>query len=162
MRKTVVAVAALAALHAGAQPVTEVTLRPVVVTPTPGLAQAAFDTPASVDVIDGTAIRDAQLQVNVSETLVRVPGVVALNRQNYAQDLQISIRGYGARSTFGVRGLRLYVDGIPASAPDGQGQAANFPIGPAARVEVLRGPYSALYGSSSGGAISLYTADGGK
>jgi iron complex outermembrane receptor protein len=113
-----------------------------------------------VDVVDRETIRDAQLQVNLSEPLVRVPGVVALNRQNYAQDLQISIRGFGARSTFGVRGLRLYVDGIPATAPDGQGQVSHFDLSTAGRIEVLRGPFSSLYGNSSGGVISLFTADG--
>ena len=137
------------------------TLRPVVVTATPGIAQSAFDAPASIDVIDAIQLQNAQLQINLSETLQRVPGVVAQNRQNYAQDLQISIRGFGARSTFGVRGLRLYTDGIPASGPDGQGQVSNFDLASAARIEVLRGPFSALYGNSSGGVISIFTADGG-
>jgi iron complex outermembrane receptor protein len=137
------------------------TLRPVVVTPTPGVAQQAFDTPASVDVVDRETLRNSQLQVNLSEPLARVPGVIALNRQNYAQDLQISIRGYGARSTFGVRGIRLYVDGIPATAPDGQGQVSHFDLSTADRIEVLRGPFSSLYGNSSGGVISVFTADGG-
>jgi iron complex outermembrane receptor protein len=139
----------------------EPTLRPITVTVTRGVEQSAFDAPASIDVIDGSTVRDGQLQVNLSETLARVPGLVALNRQNYAQDLQISSRGFGARSTFGVRGLRLYVDGIPASAPDGQGQVSHFDLASAARIEVLRGPFSALYGNSSGGVISLFTADGG-
>jgi iron complex outermembrane recepter protein len=168
MKRAAVAVAAIAALHAGAQttepgapaPEPVHVLRPVVVTATPGVAQNAFDTAASIDVIDAATIRDARLQVNLSETLVRVPGVVALNRQNYAQDLQISIRGFGARSTFGVRGLRLYADGIPATAPDGQGQISHFDLPSADRIEVLRGPFSSLYGNSSGGVISLFTADG--
>src|SRR5215217_861466 len=160
------AAAALAAAQVGAQtapanlPPAERTLRPVVVTPTQGVAQQAFDTPASVDVISGEQLRNAQLQVNLSESLVRVPGVVALNRQNYAQDLQISVRGFGARSTFGVRGLRLFSDGIPATAPDGQGQVSHFDLSSADRIEVLRGPFSSLYGNSSGGVISLFTADG--
>ena len=136
-------------------------LRPVVVTTSPGIAQTAFDVPASVDVINAQQLQNAQLQINLSETLVRVPGVVAQNRHNYAQDLQISIRGFGARSTFGVRGLRLYADGIPASGPDGQGQVSNFDLASAMRIEVLRGPFSALYGNSSGGVISIFTADGG-
>ncbi len=167
-RRLVLAAAALAVFQVRAQtplpsvpvPEAERTLRPVVVTPTPGVAQDAFDTPASVDVVTGEQLHNAQLQVNLSETLVRVPGVVALNRQNYAQDLQISIRGYGARSTFGVRGLRLYADGIPATAPDGQGQISHFDLPSADRIEVLRGPFSSLYGNSSGGVIALFTADG--
>ena len=136
-------------------------LSPVVISVTRGVEQRAFDTPASVDVIDASAIRNGGLQVNLSESLARVPGIVALNRQNYAQDIQISSRGFGARSTFGVRGLRLYVDGIPASGPDGQGQVSHFDLASAARIEVLRGPFTALYGNSSGGVISMFTADGG-
>jgi iron complex outermembrane receptor protein len=132
-------------------------LDPVVVTATRA-ARAGLDVPASVDVVEADAIRDAQLRVNLSESLARVPGVVVLNRQNYAQDLQISIRGFGARASFGVRGVRLYVDGVPASSPDGQGQVSHFPLGSAERIEVLRGPFSALYGNSSGGVIALTTA----
>src|SRR3954470_10452582 len=157
----VATVAAAACAPLLAQQVTEQTLEPVVVTPMPGVAQRAFDTPASVDVIQGSQLRDGQLGVNLSESLVRAPGVTALNRQNYAQDIQISSRGYGARSTFGVRGLRLYTDGIPATAPDGQSQVSHFDLFSADRIEVLRGPFSALYGNSSGGVISLFTADGG-
>lgn len=143
------------------EPAGEPSLSPVVVTVTHGVEQSAFDAPASVDVIDASTIRNAGPEVNLSEALVRVPGVVAQNRQNYAQDIQISSRGFGARSTFGVRGLRLYADGIPASFPDGQGQVSNFDLASASRIEVLRGPFSVLYGNSSGGVISLFTADGG-
>ncbi|HZY20460.1 MAG TPA: TonB-dependent receptor [Ramlibacter sp.] len=168
MKQSLVAAAALATLQVAAQaptppasPAGERTLNPVVVTPGLGSAQAAFDTPASVDVIRGDTLRDAQLGINLSESLQRVPGISVLNRQNYAQDLQISSRGYGARSTFGVRGLRLYTDGIPATAPDGQSQVSHFDLLSADRIEVLRGPFSALYGNSSGGVLSLFTADGG-
>ena len=136
-------------------------LAPVVITGS-GSAERRWRGSATVDVIDGRELRDGQLQINLSEGLARVPGLVIRNRENYAQDLQVSIRGYGARSTFGVRGVRLFVDGIPASAPDGSGQAANFPLGSADRIEVVRGPFSALYGASSGGAILLYTEDGGR
>lgn len=156
--------AVLLPLSAAAQtgvPVREGILDPVVISVTRGVEQRAFDTPASVDAIDAATIRNGGPQVNLSEALARVPGVVALNRQNYAQDIQISSRGFGARSTFGVRGLRLYVDGIPATGPDGQGQVSHFDLASAARIEVLRGPFSALYGNSSGGVISMFTADGG-
>jgi iron complex outermembrane receptor protein len=116
--------------------------------------------PASVDRIEGDEIREGRPQVNLSESLGRVPGIVVQNRQNYAQDLQISSRGFGARSTFGVRGIRLIADGIPATMPDGQGQAATFSLSSAERIEVLRGPFSALYGNASGGVIAIETRDG--
>lgn len=119
--------------------------------------RAQLDVPASVDVLERDEVRDTNLRVNLSESLNRVPGVVVLNRQNYAQDLQISIRGFGARSTFGVRGVRLYVDGIPATMPDGQGQVSHFALNAVDRIEVLRGPFSALYGNSSGGVITMTT-----
>ncbi len=116
--------------------------------------------PASVDRIYADEIRFARPQVNLSETLPRVPGIVVQNRQNYAQDLQISSRGFGARSTFGVRGIRLIADGIPATMPDGQGQASTFDLGTAERIEVLRGPFSTMYGNSSGGVINVLTESG--
>jgi iron complex outermembrane receptor protein len=141
---------------ASAQTVETQSLSPVVVTATRS-ERSALDVPASVDVIERDSIRDAQLRINLSESLGQVPGIVVLNRQNYAQDLQISIRGFGSRSTFGVRGVRLYVDGVPASFPDGQGQVSHFPLNAAERIEVLRGPFSALYGNSSGGVIALTT-----
>jgi iron complex outermembrane receptor protein len=135
-------------------------LGPVTVTAT-RVAQPAYDTPASVDVIAGAAYTGDTLGVNLSEGLAAVPGLLARDRQNYAQDEQISVRGFGARSQFGVRGVRLYLDDIPATQPDGQGQVSHFNLGSAERVEVLRGPFSSLYGNSSGGVISLYTAAGG-
>lgn len=122
--------------------------------------QASFDLPAAIDVVDAARIRDNQPRINLSEALVAVPGVVVQNRQNYAQDLQISSRGFGARSAFGVRGVRLITDGIPATMPDGQGQAATFNLDMAERIEVLRGPFSALYGNHSGGVVQLFTRDG--
>ena len=117
----------------------DLTLKPVVVTGSRVEAQS-FDLPYSVDVIDARSIGEAQLKVNVSESLAAVPGLVVQNRQNYAQDLQISSRGFGARAAFGVRGIKLITDGIPASTPDGQGQAATFNLDTAERIEVLRGP----------------------
>ncbi len=119
-----------------------------------------YDVPASVDRIGGDEVRAGRAQVNISESLGGVPGLLARDRQNYAQDVQISVRGFGARSTFGIRGVRLYVDGIPATLPDGQGQISNVELGSVDRIEVLRGPYSALYGNSSGGVIQVFTEEG--
>src|SRR5215510_13845376 len=82
-------------------------------------AQRVLDAPYAIGVVDAQALRDAGPMVNLSEALARVPGLTVANRNNYAQDLQISSRGYGARAGFGVRGLRLYTDGIPATMPDG-------------------------------------------
>jgi iron complex outermembrane receptor protein len=131
----------------------------VVVTAT-RVGQPSLEVPASIDRLYGEDLREGHPQVNLSESLGRVPGIVVLNRQNYAQDLQISSRGFGARSTFGVRGIRLIADGIPATMPDGQGQSATFDLGSASRVEVLRGPFSSLYGNASGGVINVVTEDG--
>ncbi len=133
-------------------------LSPIVVTAT-RVPASSFDIPASVDRIDRAEIHNGQLQENISESLITVPGVAAESRQNYAQDVQLSVRGFGARSSFGVRGVRLYSDGIPGTMPDGQGQFSQFDLGSADRMEVLRGPYSALYGNSSGGVISIFTED---
>ncbi len=130
------------------------TLAPVVVTGK-GFEQRAFDTPYSVGTVDEEVLRNSGPMINLSEAMARVPGLTVANRNNYAQDLQINSRGYGARSTFGVRGMRLYSDGIPATMPDGQGQVSHFDLAGAQRVEVLRGPFSALYGNSSGGVIAL-------
>jgi iron complex outermembrane recepter protein len=138
---------------------TDPRLQTVVVTATRS-KQSAFDLPASINSI---SLQDPNANtpgINPSEYLQGVPGLIARDRQNYAQDEQISIRGFGARSTFGVRGVRIYQDGIPATAPDGQGQVSAFSLDSGERIEVLRGPFSALYGNSSGGVIQIFTADG--
>ena len=140
----------------GAEPGAD--LSPIVVIAT-RIAQSSFDIAASIDRVDRAQIENGQLQVNISESLMAVPGVSAESRQNYAQDLQLSVRGFGARSSFGVRGVRLYSDGIPGTMPDGQGQFSQFDLGSADHMEVLRGPFSALYGNSSGGVISIFTED---
>ncbi|WP_337078422.1 TonB-dependent receptor [Acinetobacter pittii] len=118
-----------------------------------------LQTPASVFRIDVPQV-DTSSQVNLTEVVKGVPSLQLRNRENYAQDLQLSMRGFGARSTFGVRGIRLYVDGIPATMPDGQGQTSNIDLSSLDHVEVLTGPFSSLYGNSSGGTILTSTKEG--
>ncbi len=119
--------------------------------------QTTFDAPAAISAVTRETIESAGPQVNLSEALSRVPGISVLNRQNYSQDLQLSIRGFGSRSTFGIRGVRLIVDGIPATMPDGQGQASNIALTSAGRIEVLRGPLAQLYGNAAGGVVQVFT-----
>lgn len=134
-------------------------LSPVVVTAT-RTPESSFDLPASISTVNKRQLQEAQPKVNLSESLKRVPGLVVQNRQNYATGLQISSRGFGARSPFGVRGLQLLVDGIPATMPDGSTDSEVFDLGSAQRIEVLRGPFSALYGNASGGVIQMFTENG--
>ncbi|BEV09066.1 TonB-dependent receptor [Methylophilus sp. DW102] len=135
-----------------------VTLSPIVVTAT-RQAQNSFDLPVAIDVVEQKNIKDGQLQINLSESLIRVPGITAQNRTQQAQDPQISSRGFGARSSFGVRGIRIYVDGIPLTMPDGQGQPGVVDLSAIKSIEVMRGPFSSLYGNSSGGVIQMFTQD---
>ena len=98
-------------------------------------------------------------QNSLQDYLTTVPGLYAQNTQNFAQDLRISIRGFGARSGFGIRGIQLIVDGIPETTPDGQGQLDNLPLGLIQSLTVLRGPASSFYGNASGGVIQINTLE---
>ena len=131
------------------------TLEPVVISASRA-EQRSLDVPAAIETVDRDALEQGP-QVNLSEALNRVPGLTILNRQNYAQDLQLSIRGFGARSAFGIRGIRLLIDGIPATMPDGQGQGSSISLTSTDHIEVLRGPLAQLYGNSSGGVIQAFT-----
>lgn len=135
----------------------EANLIPEVVVSATRVPQEGFDAPAAVNAVQSASLQTAGPQVNLTEALVRLPGVMASNRNNYAQDPQISIRGFGARAAFGVRGIRLLADGIPASIPDGQGQASSFSLSSAERIEVIRGPLAILYGNASGGVIQSFS-----
>jgi len=147
------AVTAMTVMSADAQ-----TLEAVVVTSTRA-EQRSFDAPGAISSVDRETIESAGPQVNLSESLNRVPGLTILNRQNYAQDLQLSIRGFGSRASFGIRGIRLLIDGIPATTPDGQGQGSSISLTSTDRIEVLRGPLAQLYGNSAGGVIQAFTRD---
>jgi iron complex outermembrane receptor protein len=151
----------LAALAAALPAHAQVTLDPVVVT-AERTRQTTFDAPAAISAVTREVIESGGPQVNLSEALNRVPGISVLNRQNYAQDLQLSIRGFGSRSTFGIRGVRLIVDGIPATMPDGQGQASSIALSSAQRIEVLRGPLAQLYGNAAGGVVQVFSGPDGE
>ncbi len=146
-------------LQNGAYASGETLLEPVVVT-SPRLARDIHDTPAAVGVVDEDQLQQGRQHLQLDESLNRVPGVFLQNRYNFAQNLRLSIRGFGARAPFGIRGIRLMVDGIPETLPDGQSQVDMIDLESARRVEVLRGPSSALYGNAAGGVVDIHTMEG--
>lgn len=166
-KRKIISLAVLSALGTSHQVMAEETsaakivTAPVVVTAT-RTEQNSFDLPVAIDVVEKKDIQDGQLQMTLSESLIRVPGITAQNRTNQSQDPQISSRGFGSRSSFGVRGVRVYVDGIPLTMPDGQGQPGIVDLSTIKSIEVMRGPFSAMYGNSSGGVIQLLTEDAPK
>jgi len=144
-----------------ATPAQAQTLEEVVISASRAEARS-FDAPASIQSVNRETIQNGGPQVNLSESLIRVPGLTILDRSNYAQDLQLSIRGFGARAAFGIRGIRLLIDGIPATTPDGQGQGSSISLTSMERIEVLRGPLAQLYGNASGGVIQAFTKPASK
>lgn len=156
--KTCLTVASLAALAvpavaqtqtAGLQPLEE-----IVVTAT-RIDTTLARVPASVSVVGQDVIQLGRQQLALDEALNRVPGLFMQNRYNFAQDLRISMRGFGARANFGIRGIKILVDGIPETLPDGQGSVDSIDIGATSQIEVLRGPSSTLYGNAAGGVIAV-------
>jgi iron complex outermembrane receptor protein len=157
--------AACAAFHAAAaaaqQPSTADTARPVTIdtlavralrTPLPPLRA-----PFAVSAVGGEGERAAKPGLALNEALAAIPGVQVDNRYNYALGERISIRGLGARAQFGVRGVRVLLDGLPATLPDGQSQLNHVDVAGLGGAEVVRGPASALYGNAAGGVIRLST-----
>jgi iron complex outermembrane recepter protein len=135
------------------------TLEPIVVTSTRSDTPLS-DVPAAVSIVNSRDIQLGQPTIGLDESLNRVPGVFIQNAFNFAQDQRISIRGFGTRAAFGVREIRLVIDGIPETSPDGQTELDNIDLGAIRRMEVLRGPASSLYGNASGGVINILTEDG--
>ena len=123
------------------------------------ISGAATQLPLAVSVRNFEVVSSDKQQLSLQEYLSNIPGLFTLNASNYAQDLRISIRGFGARAAFGIRGIKLVVDGIPETTPDGQGQVDNLPLGLIQRIEVLRGPSASLYGNASGGVLYINTLD---
>jgi len=113
------------------------------------------DVARSISIVGKERIQNGTQQLGIDEALAGVPGLYMQNRYNFAQDLRISLRGFGARSSFGIRGIRIIVDGIPETLPDGQGGIDSIDIGSAQSIEVLRGPASSLYGNAAGGVIAI-------
>jgi len=115
------------------------------------------ETPAAASVLVGDALHGARQKLGLDEVLAGVPGVFSVNRYNFAQDLRLSIRGFGARANFGIRGVRIFIDGIPATTPDGQSSVDDIDLETLERIEIIRGPAGALYGPSSGGVLIMET-----
>jgi len=126
----------------------------------PRLVRDLYETPAAVSVVSAPDIRKGQQRLQVDESLDTVPGLFFQNRYNFAQNLRLSTRGFGARAPFGIRGIRIQVDGIPYTLPDGQSQIDAVDLDSAQRIEVIRGPSSVQYGNASGGVIDITTARG--
>ena len=111
--------------------------------------------PQAISVFQASKISESRQQQSLQEYIQQMPGVFTQNANNYAQDLRISIRGFGSRAAFGIRGIKLIVDGIPETTPDGQGQLDNLNLGIIDRIEVIKGASSSLYGNASGGVIQI-------
>lgn len=117
-------------------------------------------TPMATAKLDATLIQRTNLQLTLAESLGHVPGVFVLNAENYAQDTRLAIRGFGARSGFGIRGIRLFLDGLPLTTPDGQGEVDSIDLGSVKQMEVLRGSASVLYGAAAGGVLHMESEEG--
>ncbi|MBK7349136.1 MAG: TonB-dependent receptor [Gemmatimonadetes bacterium] len=117
--------------------------------------------PAAVSVVDPRDLKGAQANLGLDESLNNLPGVYVANRYNFNLDQRLVIRGFGTRSNFGLRGIKVMLDGIPQTLPDGQSQLNNVDFANLGRIEVLRGASSSLYGNASGGVVSLTTEPAG-
>lgn len=137
----------------------QTTLDEIVVSAT-RIETSVRDAARSITVINKEQIQNATQQLGIDEALASVPGLYMQNRYNFTQDLRLSLRGFGARSSFGIRGIKVMVDGIPETLPDGQAQVDNIDLGSAERIEVLRGPASTQYGNASGGVIAITSEAG--
>jgi iron complex outermembrane receptor protein len=150
---------AVTAVH-GQESATSEALDEIVVTAT-RMRAPVRKVPRSISIIGQERIQNATQQLALDEALAVVPGLYMQNRYNFSQDLRLSLRGFGARAGFGIRGIRVYVDGIPETLPDGQAQVDSIDLGSAGSIEVLRGPASSLYGNAAGGVIAVETELGG-
>src|SRR5213082_2536563 len=134
-------------------------LNPVIVTVTRGIGKSPLESPFAMTVLTPDSARPGQRHTALDESLALIPGLTAVSRTNPAQDPRISIRGFGARSAFGVRGIRVLRDGIPLTLPDGQTPVDYLDLESVGRVEVMRGSASSLYGNAGGGVIDIRSSD---
>ncbi len=125
------------------------------------IESAVRDVARSISLVNKDRIQNATQQLGLDEVLAGIPGLYMQNRYNFSQDLRVALRGFGLRSNFGIRGIKIFVDEIPETVPDGQAQVDSIDLGSAERIEVLRGPASSLYGNASGGVISIVSELGG-
>ena len=121
------------------------------------IKDSLVNTPFSVSIKNFSTFQKSAEQFNISEYIEDIPGIFISNDNNYAQDSRISIRGFGSRANFGIRGIKLIVDGVPETTPDGQSQIDNLNLEIIEKVEVIRGVGSSLYGNSSAGIIKIKT-----
>src|SRR3954466_2643757 len=143
---------------AGAQDTTATKLAPVVVEVGRGSHKSLLELPFAVTAQTPDSSRPGQRHLSLDEALWLIPGLSVSNRNNPSQDPRISIRGFGARSAFGVRGIRVLRDGIPLTLPDGQTPVDYLDLESVGRVEVMRGSASSLYGNAGGGVVDLRTS----
>ena len=132
---------------------------PPVVTVTRDVGRSPLDVPYAISILRPDSLAPGQTHTLVEQTLELLPGVTVANRTNPSQDTRISIRGFGARSQFGARSIRILRDGMPLTLPDGQTPIDYLDLESVGRVEVIRGSASALYGNASGGVIDLRSID---
>jgi len=118
---------------------------------------ALADVPGAITVIDGDDLRQGRMPSSLAEALIGVPGLFIQNADNFSQDARIALRGFGAQAAFGIRGVAILVDGVPQTLPDGQAQVDSIDLAEVERIEILRGPASALYGNAAGGVILITT-----
>ncbi|HET7563356.1 MAG TPA: TonB-dependent receptor [Gemmatimonadaceae bacterium] len=148
----------LSAQQTDTLPLPTATLPPVVVTVTRDAARSPLELPFAISATRPDSVRPGQRHLSLDETLFLLPGVTVANRNNPTQDPRISIRGFGARSAFGVRGVRVLRDGIPLTLPDGQTPVDYLDLASIGRIEVIRGSAAALYGNASGGVIDIQSS----